>query len=89
MNLTYNVWTTVTTTTVDTLFQARNGRVLITTQNPTGSNFADDDDAIEITDNSQINGMFVVPAGLTVYAKPVAFPKTGSPPSIAFTPFGI
>lgn len=89
MNLTYNEWTEVTTTTTDTLFQSKRGRVEITTLDPTGSVFEEADNVIEITDNTQINGLFVVPPGLTVWARPVAFPNVGSPPSISWIPFGI
>jgi len=89
MNLSYDAWTEVTTTTVDTLFQAPRGRIKITTLDPTGSVFEEADNTIEITDNTQLNGLFVVPAGLTVWAKAIAFPNAGSPPSISYTPFGV
>jgi hypothetical protein len=87
--LTYDTWTEVTTTTVDTLFQAKRGRVLLTTIDPSDSNFDDDTTTIEITDNTQLNGLIIFPAGLTVWAKPVAFPNPSSPPSISYIPFGV
>lgn len=87
--LTYDAWTEVTTTTVDTLFQAKEGRVKITTTDPADSNFDEDAQSIEITDQIQLNGLFVVPAGLTVYAKPIAFPKQSATPQIAYIAFGI
>lgn len=88
MNLSYDEWTEVTTTTVDTLFQAKRGRVLITTVRPDSSAFANEDHTIEITDNTQINGLFVVPPGVTIWAKAVAFPNAGSPPTISWTDWG-
>lgn len=89
MDLTYDQWTEVTTTTVDTLFQARQGRVKLATSDPADSNFDEDTNTIEITDSVQLNGLIIVPAGLTVWAKPVAFPSTSAPPSISFIPFGV
>lgn len=88
MELPYDVWTEVTTTETDVLFQAPRGRVKITTLDPTGSVFEEADNTIEITDNTQINGLFIVPPGMTVWAKPVAFPNVSSPPTICWTPWG-
>lgn len=89
MNLSYDEWTEVTTTTVDTLFQSKRGRVVITTLDPTGSVFEEEDNVIEITDNTQINGLYIAAPGLTIWARAVAFPNVGSPPSICWTPWGV
>jgi hypothetical protein len=87
--LTYDTWTEVTTTTVDTLFQAKRGRVEITTIDPTSSNFDDDADVVEVTDQIQINGHFIAPPGLTIWARAVAFPNAPGSPAISFIPWGI
>ena len=85
----YTTWTEVTTTTVPTLLQAKRGRVLVTTIDPATLGFDDVGDSVEITDHTQMRGLFIVPTGLTVWAKAVNFNKPTTSPTISFIPFGI
>jgi hypothetical protein len=81
-------WTLVTTTTVDTIMQARKSRVLITTIDPATGDFDPNDSAIELTDHVQLRGLFVVPAGLSVWASCVSAAPDGTC-NISFMPWGV
>lgn len=89
MNLPTNgAWTPVTTTTVDTCFQARGARVMITTIDPATGDFDENDSAIELTDHVQLRGLFVVPAGLSVWARCVS-PTRAGVCNLSYIPFGV
>lgn len=89
MQLNFETYTEVTTTTVDTLMQAKRCRILVTTIDPSTPGFDEQGQTVELTDHTQLRGLFVVPAGLTVWAKGVNSNKPDTLPSISFIPFGV
>lgn len=80
--LTADVWTEVTTTTVDTSFSSPNGRVKLSTEDPDASGFADGSIQLNIGEDA------VIPAGLTVWAYPVEI-LYGRESSISYQAFGV
>lgn len=78
-------WVQVTTTTTDTAFQVEDCLIRFTTTDPSGSNFVAETDSIRIRDSDQINGIWIVPPGLTVWIMQIS----GGTKYAAFTPYGI
>lgn len=81
-------WTLVTTAAVDTLLQARKSRVMITTIDPATGDFDDNDSSIELTDHVQLRGLFVLPAGMSLWAKCVSAAPDGTC-NISLCPWGV
>lgn len=80
--LTADTWTEVATVTVDTSFSSPNGRVKLSTQDPTESGF--EDGSIQLNRGEDA----VIPAGLTVWAYPVEI-LYGRESRIDYQDFGV